>query len=189
MRNVVRDVSVECGNKCRKVMFVQKNQLEKLIEKANWKEVAKFHETFSAERQRLIKPLILPDKEYAEEWEKKLLEKKKFYENKGYVHYPMDTNAGIQTERGEVVRSKSEKIIADKLLKMNIPYVYEMPLVLDNGGCIYPDFTVLNTRTRKEFYWEHFGMMNKENYSEQAVKKIRKFVRKFSLKGKKLESG
>jgi len=39
-------------------------------------------------------------------------------------------------------------------------------------GTVYPDFTVLNIRLRKEFYWEHLGMMDEEEYAENAVKKI-----------------
>ena len=37
---------------------------------------------------------------------------------------------GFHTEKGEIVRSKSEKMIADKLWKMGIPYCYECPLTL-----------------------------------------------------------
>ena len=36
-------------------------------------------------------------------------------------------------EKGERVRSKSEKIIADKLYMLGIPYRYEYPLVLDGN--------------------------------------------------------
>ena len=39
-------------------------------------------------------------------------------------------------------------------------------------GNIYPDFTVLNVRTRKEMLWEHFGMMDEPEYAEKAVQKI-----------------
>ena len=45
----------------------------------------------------------------------------------------------ILTEKGESVKSKSEKIIADKLNMMNIPYCYEVPLYLKGYGYVKPD--------------------------------------------------
>lgn len=42
-----------------------------------------------------------------------------------------------------------------------------------NGfGKVYPDFTILNMKTRKEVIWEHFGMMDDLIYVEKALKKI-----------------
>ena len=38
--------------------------------------------------------------------------------------------------------------------KHNVPYHYEAPLYLKGRGIIHPDFTVLNIRTRQEYYWE-----------------------------------
>lgn len=70
--------------------------------------------------------------------------------------------------KGDHVRSKSEIIIADRLLHANIPYHYEMPLYLgpaQYGQYIFhPDFTVLNKRTLETFYWEHLGKMDDEKY-------------------------
>ena len=38
-----------------------------------------------------------------------------------------------------------------------------------------PDFNCLNVRLRKEYYWEHLGMMGKEEYADRNVKKIEKY--------------
>lgn len=78
----------------------------------------------------------------------------------------------IYSEKGERVRSKSEKIIADKLYSMGVPYKYEAPLYLSGVGTVYPDFTLYNLLERKEMYWEHLGMMDKPEYAEKAVRKI-----------------
>ena len=78
----------------------------------------------------------------------------------------------IYTERGERVRSKSEKILADKFYLKGIPYRYECPLKLSGMGMVYPDFTLLNVKTRQEYYWEHFGLMGDPEYCEKAVRKI-----------------
>ena len=64
------------------------------------------------------------------------------------------------TEKGERVRSKSEKILADYFYRNNILYQYEKPLYLKGYGTIYTDFTFLSKKTRKEIYWEHEGIVN-----------------------------
>ena len=85
--------------------------------------------------------------------------------------------AEIVTEKGECVRSKSEKILADYFYRNNILYQYEKPLYLKGYGTIYPDFTFLSKKTRKEIYWEHEGMMDKPEYAKSAVKKIESYQR------------
>ena len=82
----------------------------------------------------------------------------------------------ILTEKGESVKSKSEKIIADKLNMMNIPYCYEVPLYLKGYGYVKPDFKVLNVATRKEYYWEHYGMMDNKDYIIKALKKKNSYI-------------
>lgn len=62
--------------------------------------------------------------------------------------------------------------LADLLAREGIPYRYEYPLYIKGYGTIYPDFTILNVKTRKEFYWEHFGMMDNPVYAEHAIQKI-----------------
>lgn len=78
-------------------------------------------------------------------------------------------------ERGERVRSKSEKILADYFYRRGIPYKYEKPLYLKHFGTVYPDFTFLSKRTRKEIYWEHDGRMDDPVYAQSAVRKIQAY--------------
>ncbi len=75
------------------------------------------------------------------------------------------------------VRSKSEKILADKFYMQGSPYVYEIPIYLEKFGYIHPDFIVLNKRTRKEYFWEHFGLMDQVEYCEKAIRKIESYQR------------
>ncbi len=82
----------------------------------------------------------------------------------------------ILTERGERVRSKSEKIIADKLYAEGIPYVYEPEVVLDDGERAFPDFAALNIRTRKEYLFEHFGRMDEIGYCRKNIRKIEDYA-------------
>ena len=75
--------------------------------------------------------------------------------------------------RGKYLRSKSEVIIDMMLYRYEIPFRYEEKIMLDNGMCIYPDFTVRHPITGKRVYWEHFGLMDDQEYRNNACKKIR----------------
>ncbi|MDD7025068.1 MAG: hypothetical protein PUI37_09435, partial [Oscillospiraceae bacterium] len=93
---------------------------------------------------------------------------------------------GILTEKGERVRSKSEKILADFFYKRNILYKYEKPLYLKGYGTVYPDFTFLSKKTRKEIYWEHEGMIDKQEYARSAVRKIESYQKNDIYPGDRL---
>lgn len=73
-----------------------------------------------------------------------------------------------KTIRGEMVRSKSEVIVANILDKMKIEYVYEEPLSV--GGKTYiPDFTI--RYQGKTAYLEHLGMLGDKSYKNSWNKK------------------
>jgi hypothetical protein len=128
------------------------------------------------ERKALVNPIAVPADVYAKQWQAIPYEGKSFF----------DSGAEIYTEKGERVRSKSEKIIADKLMLMGIPYKYECPLNLKGAGKVYPDFTVLNVRTRKEYYWEHLGMMDQADYCKNALERIALYEKNGLMPGKEL---
>ena len=113
-------------------------------------------------RKKLITPVIISDEEYIKQWQEINYKGKSFE----------DEENEIITERGERVRSKSEKIIADKLYALGIPYRYEYPLTLARGVRIYPDFTILKMPEREEVYLEHFGMMDDAYYVDNALYKL-----------------
>lgn len=115
-----------------------------------------------AYRRPLLHDAVLPDEEYINRWEAEM------YKGKAFVQdAPI-----IVTEKGEQVRSKSEKIIADKLYFLGIPYKYECPLQLAGNITVYPDFTILKMPERREVYLEHFGMLDDESYLENILCKI-----------------
>ncbi len=76
-----------------------------------------------------------------------------------------------QTSKGEMVRSKSEALIACMLDAYQVPYRYEAALRLGKVK-IFPDFTILRPRDNKIIYWEHFGLIDDPEYLEKAFKKI-----------------
>ena len=123
------------------------------------------YEYLHKERQKLICPIRETDEQYVQKW--RAVE----YEGKGFAEDAPE----FYTNRGERVRSKSEWIIADLLDKEGIPYRYECPVCLKGFGKVYPDFTVLNIRTRREIHWEHLGMMDSPRYAERAINKIQMY--------------
>ncbi len=75
------------------------------------------------------------------------------------------------TDSGILVRSKSELTIANILEKNKIPYRYENPIGL--GRLVrYPDFTIKRPHDGEIILWEHFGLMDKDDYQEKAIEKI-----------------
>ena len=117
-------------------------------------------------------------------WEKELV---RWYDSEYHGKEFYEGTAEIVTEKGERVRSKSEKILADYFYRNNILYQYERPLYLKGYGTVYPDFTFLSKKTRKEIYWEHEGMMDKPEYAKSAVKKIESYQRNGIHLGERLK--
>jgi ATP-dependent exoDNAse (exonuclease V) alpha subunit len=88
----------------------------------------------------------------------------------------LDSNLIYRTERGDLVRSKSEWIIADKLHAAGVDYQYEQMLVLD-GIERYPDFTFVDDDSGLTWYWEHNGMLNNEEYRARWARKLAAYRR------------
>ena len=154
----------------------QKEKLCRFVKEYMPDKIMDVYYQLSPERQKLVMPYILPTEQYVTEWESRRYKGKEFG-----VDMPE-----IYTEKGERVRSKSEKILADKFKLLGIPYRYECPLRLSGFGIVYPDFTLLNCRTRQEYYLEHFGRMDDEKYSEKAAQKIETYQKGGIFPGEKL---
>ena len=137
---------------------------------------------------KLVTPLTLPDERFAKDWLATEYKKKQIPEDAPQLF----------TDNGEQVRSKSEVIIANSLKATGIPYRYEVPLTLNRRAEIaktsrslalctfHPDFYCLNLRTRKEFIWEHFGMMDDAEYAARAVERLLLYQQNGYLPGKNL---
>lgn len=76
-----------------------------------------------------------------------------------------------RTARGEMVRSKSEVIIANALAAKGVDYAYERPLTLD-GVTKYPDFTIEDMESGRTIYWEHCGMLHVPSYRRRWEQKL-----------------
>ncbi|MBQ0027659.1 MAG: hypothetical protein KBS96_03545 [Lachnospiraceae bacterium] len=145
-----------------KVAKKELNQLNYILSIYNPNMLIETYNNMHEGRKTLIKPVEMDNRDYADMWQAMTYDRK-----------PIDLNRAVQqTIKGEIVRSKSEALIADTLYAMGIPYHYEMPLYLEGIGVIYPDFTVLNIEKRKVFYLEHLGMIDERGYLRDAVERL-----------------
>lgn len=120
------------------------------------------YEKMSEGKRLLVRPVITDDESYVNQWLSE--EYRPGYFEEGEPEY--------FTQKGERVRSKSEMIIANELLKYGVPYKYEYPITLSGYGDARPDFLCLNVRRRKEVILEHFGKMDDYRYVSKNIPKI-----------------
>ena len=139
--------------------------IEQFLSKYKKTNISKIYEKTSVYKRALLDNIILSDEEYVRRWESVKYEGKNF----------MDNTTEIYTNRGERVRSKSEKIIADRLLMLGIPYRYEYPVDLKDNVKVYPDFTLLNIDTKEEIYLEHCGRMDDPSYVDNLMFKLKSY--------------
>ncbi|MCR5237666.1 MAG: AAA family ATPase, partial [Lachnospiraceae bacterium] len=99
----------------------------------------------------------------------------KFYEEK-MIH---------KTVRGELVRSKSEVIIANALHYNGLDYEYEPELKLEDR-VKRPDFKVEDYDTGIVWYWEHCGMMSDPQYKKRWQDKKKFYEKNGIVEGKNL---
>ena len=147
------------------------NQLKGFVGKYQGNIEDEIYDSLAEERKRLVSPLQISIKEQVKSWEAEDYEKNN--------NYP--ENLRYETEQGDIVRSKSEVIIANILYKhrKDILYKYEKPLLLMIGGLekfIYPDFTIINIHTGKIVYWEHAGLMDDAHYANEFVRKMNSYI-------------
>lgn len=116
------------------------------------------YDSLHEKRKELVIPAVLTDDMYIKNWLAQPYEKMGFNDNA----------PGYFTEGRVHVRSKSELIIANRFEKYHVPFLYEVPVYI-NGKTFRPDFLVLKMPERKEFYWEHLGMLDSEEYCSKNV--------------------
>ena len=121
------------------------------------------------------KPVNICDDEFAEKWMETPYRRKAFGRDAPEFY----------TIKGERVRSKSEVIIADRLMANGIPYRYECPLKLGKK-IIHPDFTILRMSDRKILYHEHCGKIGDPQYAEDMLVRARDYNRAGILFGDRL---
>lgn len=153
-----RIVTVEHG--CKILAGVIKRLKRQRVQNQN-----KRNKTF----QRL--PVVFPEKRY--QYSRKALA----WMEAPYERNPFHPEQLIyKTKSGIMVRSKSERMIADFLTEHGIPFRYEAKLLID-GRVFYPDFTIL-CEDGALLLWEHFGLMDQDAYFNHACEKIKAYRKK-----------
>lgn len=155
--------------------------LELFVQRYDETAVTSIFDTLTEERKALVEPIGLSVQEQLKRWSNEVYEP--------YLKY--QENMKYETEQGEMVRSKSEVIIANILYhyRNQILYKYERPLELLNHGeeeIVHPDFTIINIQTGKITYWEHAGRMDEPRYAVDFVKKMNLYMDNQIIPGKNL---
>lgn len=151
-------------------------RLERTIRQLSETNADLAYQNLDPRRKRLVEPYIIPDDEYAANWQNQTFKTTSF----------MPEAKIYDTKNGEKVRSKSEAILADLFLEFGIPYHYEQALILKNKNVRYPDFTLLKISTREEIYLEHFGLLDDEEYRHKCLEKLDEYRHSGIYPGKNL---
>ncbi|MCQ2502849.1 MAG: hypothetical protein MJ084_03710 [Saccharofermentans sp.] len=133
------------------------------------------YDSFDEKLQKYITPIVPGDDQYVIKWLETPYKKK-----------PIKPGSKTYTTlKGEIVRSKSEALIADRLYARGIPYKYECPVPVD-GEVLHPDFKILKLSTKNEVYLEHCGMMDDPEYTKEMVVRSRKLAKAGITEGNNL---
>lgn len=132
------------------VLYTEKKSLESEQEK--YRKIFRSLKINEDEVQDRYRKAVKERKEHEEKIQQELL---------NAIDKPFSEGCHIATFNGDLVRSKSEMLIANALFEKNIHYEYEKPLEL-NGTSYWPDFTIY--WQKQVFYWEHCGMMDDTEY-------------------------
>ena len=153
-------------------------QSEKDIDGNDLADIDSVYDRLSEGLKENVTPSKFTDEGYAQRWQ-----------NEKYHNRWIKSDYSFETPRGERVRSKSEWMIASMLADAGVPYRYEEIVAVSPEFSVFfhPDFTVLNKRTRKIYYWEHFGRMDDPKYVEESfMPKISEYYNFEFLPGEKL---
>ena len=168
--------------KAKRLLQIQIGTLKQFGEDYNDTAIEQIYDEFPHERKQLIEPLMGSAQKKLKEWSEETYEP-----YNAYPEYKI-----YETDRGEMVRSKSEVIIANLLYKhrKDLDYKYERPLRLQakNGEeiTIHPDFTIINKHTGEIYYYEHAGKMDDPKYATDFVKKMELYMANNIWQGKEL---
>lgn len=156
----------------------EKSQLQKLLKTLPPSDPDIVLESIDERIRKYVKPDLSEDEAFARRW----------LDTEFEQHWKTEYHR-IETLRKDLVISKSEALIADRLFSEGVPYRYEQILRLGRGFkqmVFYPDFTILNKRTRKLFYWEHLGILGDRNYCQDNLTKLDTYARYGIIQGKNL---
>lgn len=159
-------------------LATQIESMENFCSSYNPQKLQSLYEHIPQNRRKMIQSAHLTMEEYVKEWQ-----------SVTYNSLPFDDALPEHyVSNGQRVRSKSEILIAEALIREKIPFRYEYPVKvklntaaanvegLGNTIHVHPDFYCLNIRTGKEYIWEHFGLMDDADYASKAIAKLNNYA-------------
>lgn len=177
LKEVKQIAQSEYDTKILKELIKKLSYINKLLIYCEADPTESIYDKLCAARKEIIIPIEEPKDNIIKKWKEESYE---VYNRWDDVKTEFYTSDGIR------VRSKSELLIADELTRYGVPYKYECPLELFDGGqkkVFRPDFKALNCRTCKEFILEHLGMMDNTGYYNTNLKKLDIYERNGYLLG------
>lgn len=166
----------EYNLKLKKGIEKRLKQIKREEASISFHDLCQIHNILPEGKRILVNPYLLSIEDVQQIWQEEV-----------YPENPIHPEGKTRrTNRGELVRSKSEELIANKLYEMGIPYQYEYPLVLSGERTNYPDFRTMNIVTHKIVFWEHFGLMDNADYAENCLNKIEEFTKNGYYQGKNI---
>lgn len=152
-------------DKAQRSIQAEEKHLLRFLDDCEGNTFEEVYDKLSEPRKKLVDPLVETDEMFVRRW---------LAEN--YIQRPIDDVPNpYVSKRGEKLRSKSEFIIAEELASAGVPYKYERQVKI-GGYKFHPDFTVVNVARRREFLWEHLGMMDDPDYLESAIFKYNTYA-------------
>lgn len=167
---IARLAQKEFDQKALRTARKELNAINKILKYCDMDKVEDVLDSCQEEKRQLIAPAVESDETFRASWlAQKFAQKQK---NEGDKLY--------QTERGDLVQSKSEGMQADYLFHHDYAYLYEKRVKLIDHGRVtyrYPDFTILDPVTRQEVIFEHFGMVDQDHYFRNSfIDKLRLYL-------------
>ena len=136
--------------------------LERLIKIEKEQPVVRAFTGMHPAKQELIRPLEITMKERI----------RQFMEVEFTPHGFKPGSHAVVVDGNHLVRSAAEYRIETALKEAGIPYRYEPDYLTEDGMRLRPDFMMMNPRTGQVFYWEHFGMIEKQDYRDRMLNNL-----------------
>lgn len=171
-------------------------------EKKGPSDVGTVFDSLPEELKSLVDPYPLSDSEYAKNWQENENLIKKRRQNKKDKYHIYETQNGeyvmsksealianILKDRGvpyhyEIAITPEIQLDYDRPI-FDIGFDGKMKLVgyepkegfsPFNEDTLHPDFLVLNKRTRREYLWEHLGMVDDDEYCKKNLNRLLRFL-------------
>lgn len=98
------------------------------------------------------------------------------WEGSSYEHLKeWESSRKARSRSGHYFASKDEAMIDNALHQHGLLVRYDEKLILCDR-IAYPDFHILDPKTGKDMYWEHFGMMDDYGYREKNIRKLKSYI-------------